>query len=52
MFAIGSSGEKLETVNTASANMTSLLITPPAPDDQAKFSQVLVSCTSESVYKD
>ena len=27
--------KKLETVNTASANVTSLLITLPAPDDQA-----------------
>ena len=29
--------KKLETVNVASANVTSLLITLPAPDDQAKF---------------
>ena len=29
--------KKLETVNTASANMASLLITLPAPDNQAKF---------------
>ena len=43
-----------KTVNTASANVTSLLITLPlsAPDDQAKLSQVLFSCTSQSVYKD
>ena len=44
--------KKIETVNTASANMTSLLITLPALDDQAKFSQVLFSCTSQSVYND
>ena len=35
--------KKLETLNTASANVTSLLIALPAPDDQAKFSQVLFS---------
>ena len=37
VFAIFLSSEKLETVNTASANETSLLITLPATDDQAKF---------------
>ena len=43
-----------ETVNTVFANVTRLLITLPAPDgdDQAKFWQVLFSCTSQSVYKD
>ena len=29
--------KKLETVNTASANVTSSAITLPAPDDQAKY---------------
>ena len=29
--------KNIETVNTASVNVTSLLITLPAPDDQAKF---------------
>ena len=42
--------KKLENVNTGSVNVTSLLITIPAPDDQAKFWQVLFSCSSQSVF--
>ena len=37
MLAVVSSSEKTETVNTASANVTSLLITLPASDDKVKF---------------
>ena len=41
---------KHETANTASANVTSLLITLPALDDQAKYRPILFSCTSQPVY--
>ena len=44
--------KKLETVNTASANVTSLLINFPAPDDPDNSNKSLFSCTSQSVYKD
>ena len=50
----GTKKYKFETVNTAFENVTSLVITLPAPDgdDQANIWQVLLSCTSQSVYKD
>ena len=42
-FLLFHSAKKLQTVSTASANVTSLRITLPAPNDQAKFWQVLFS---------
>ena len=39
-------------VNTVSANVTSLLITPLAPDDAANSKKPLYTCTSQSEYKD
>ena len=42
----------LETVNTASANATSLLITLPASDVPANSNNSPYTCTSQAVYKD
>ena len=36
--------EKPETINTVSANVTSLLITPPAPDGPANSNKSLNTC--------
>ena len=52
MFGIVSFREKTETVNAASANVMSVLITLPGPDDPANSNKFLFFCTSQSVYKD
>ena len=52
VFAFVSFSEKNETVNAASANVMSVFITLPAPDDPANSNKFLFFCTSQSVYKD
>ena len=42
----------LGTVITVSANVTSVLITPLAPDDAANSNKSLYTCTSQSENKD
>ena len=49
MFAFVSFSEKYETVNTASANVMSVFITFPAPDNPANSNKFLFFCTSRSV---
>ena len=46
------SAKKNEIVNAAFANVMSVFITLPAPDDPANSNKFLFFCTSQSVYKD
>ena len=46
-FFIQRYAKKNETVNTASENVTSLLITLPAPDDPVNSNKPLYRCTSQ-----